>query len=143
MLEMAESLNIVNQAANKLLNETQPRDVDKVREGYNSAIITPAADLRKKNNYYAYMEDLIEQFLSWHTGVAITKNLNATYIESPKGEFGVTLISDGTTAPLRCKIRSPSYFNLQFLPQLSRRHFIADLATLIGTIDIVFGEVDR
>jgi NADH:ubiquinone oxidoreductase subunit D len=44
---------------------------------------------------------------------------------------------------LRCKIRSPSYFNLQFLPQLTKKHFVADLATLIGTIDIVFGEVDR
>jgi NADH:ubiquinone oxidoreductase subunit D len=89
------------------------------------------------------MEDLIEHFLLWHSGTVISKNYTATFIESPKGEFGVTLVSDNSNTPLRCKIRSPSYFNLQFLPQLTKKHFIADLATLIGTIDIVFGEVDR
>jgi len=64
-------------------------------------------------------------------------------IESPKGEFGVILVSDNSTKPYRCKIRSPSYHNLQFLPKLSKGHYLADLAALIGTIDIVFGEIDR
>ena len=66
-----------------------------------------------------------------------------SYIETPKGEFGVLLTSNDSAQPLRCKIRSPSYFNLQALSQLSRGHYLADLAALIGTIDIVFGEVDR
>ena len=52
-------------------------------------------------------------------------------------------MSDSSSTPLRCKIRSPSYFNLQALPKLSKGHFLADLAALIGTIDVVFGEVDR
>jgi NADH dehydrogenase (ubiquinone) Fe-S protein 2 len=143
MLEMAESLNIANQAVNNLLCENTATYSDRVKEGYNAVLATKSNKLKKKNNYYAYMEDLIEHFLSWHTGGNVSKNINSTYIESPKGEFGVTIISDNSTAPLRCKIRSPSYFNLQFLPQLTRNHFIADLATLVGTIDIVFGEVDR
>lgn len=67
----------------------------------------------------------------------------AAYIESPKGEFGVLLASDNTATPSRCKIRSPSYFNLQALPKLAKGHYLSDLAALIGTIDIVFGEVDR
>lgn len=64
-------------------------------------------------------------------------------IESPKGEFGVSLLSNNTTSPFRCKIRSPSYHNLQFLPKLMKGHLLGDLAALIGTIDIVFGEIDR
>ncbi len=89
------------------------------------------------------MEDLINHFINWHSGIQIEKNINLTYIESPKGEFGVSLISNSTTTPHRCKVKSPSYYNLQALPQLAKGHYLADIAALIGTIDIVFGEVDR
>jgi NADH:ubiquinone oxidoreductase subunit D len=89
------------------------------------------------------MEDLIEHFIQWHTGLIIKKNITFNYIESPKGEFGVILLSNNSNKPKKCKIRSPSYFNLQFLSKLSKGHFLADLSTLIGTIDIVFGEIDR
>lgn len=143
MLEMGESLHIVNQTANKLLAISDLQKNDPQKEGYNNVLNNQITFSKKKNNYYAYMEDLIEHFLLWHTGDFIGKAYTSTFIESPKGEFGVTLLSDSTTKPLRCKIRSPSYFNLQFLPQLTKNHFVADLATLIGTIDIVFGEVDR
>jgi NADH:ubiquinone oxidoreductase subunit D len=64
-------------------------------------------------------------------------------LESPKGEFGVMLTSDNSEKPLNCKIRSPSYYSLQALPKLVKGHYLADLAAIIGTIDIVFGEVDR
>jgi NADH-quinone oxidoreductase subunit D len=64
-------------------------------------------------------------------------------VESPKGEFGVSLISDGTNKPYKCKVRSPAYHHLQVLPRLAKGHYLADLAALIGTIDIVFGEIDR
>lgn len=141
MLEMGESLSIINQTATQLLN-LYTVNVNAVSlDAYN--YVTSGDLLKNKNNYYSYMEDLIEHFLFWHSGGTVEKNITTTYIESPKGEFGVTLVSDNTNQPLRCKIRSPSYFNLQFLPQLTKKHFIADLATLIGTIDIVFGEVDR
>jgi NADH-quinone oxidoreductase subunit D len=89
------------------------------------------------------MEDLIEHFVNWHTGLAISGDYVNHFIESPKGEFGVALVSDNSNKPYRCKIKSPSYQNLQFLPKLAKGHLLADLAALIGTIDIVFGEIDR
>ena len=89
------------------------------------------------------MEDLIFHFINWHSGVIIKSNFSNIYIESPKGEFGVTLLSNNTQKPEKCKVRSPSYFNLQALPKLIKGHYLADLSALIGTIDIVFGEVDR
>lgn len=92
---------------------------------------------------YTSMEDLINHFLHWHTGLKINKNIDIAYIEAPKGEFGVTLISNNTTKPHKCKVKSPSYYNLQALPVLAKGHYLADIAALIGTIDIVFGEVDR
>jgi NADH:ubiquinone oxidoreductase subunit D len=73
----------------------------------------------------------------------INKNIQIAYIEAPKGEFGVTLVANNTTKPHKCKVKSPSYYNLQALPKLSKGHYLADIAALIGTIDIVFGEVDR
>jgi NADH:ubiquinone oxidoreductase subunit D len=89
------------------------------------------------------MEDLIEHFIQWHTGLTVPKAVTFNYIESPKGEFGTILLSNNSNKPDKCKIRSPSYFNLQSLPKLSKGHYLADLAALIGTIDIVFGEIDR
>ena len=64
-------------------------------------------------------------------------------VESPKGEFGVSLFADNSPKPYRCKVRSPAYHHLQVLPKISRGHLLADLVTLIGTVDIVFGEIDR
>jgi NADH:ubiquinone oxidoreductase subunit D len=64
-------------------------------------------------------------------------------VEAPKGEFGVTLTSDNTAKPYRCKVRAPAFHNLQIMAHMSKGHFLADLVTIIGTIDIVFGEVDR
>ena len=134
MFEMAESLQISNSIVNSLLNN-------------NVSYVTYQQLINKNwknnSNSYTYMEDLIEHFLKWHTGITIKKNFNFNYIEAPKGEFGVILISNDSNKPFKCKIRSPSYFNLQFLPKLSKGHYLADLAALIGTIDIVFGEIDR
>ena len=72
-------------------------------------------------------------------------NSGETYvgIEAPKGEFGVFLISDGNIVPYRCKIRSPGFFHLQAINYLSKSHLLADVVTIIGTLDIVFGEIDR
>jgi len=135
MLEMGESLNIINLVSNSLLNTKLNKDRI-YQQLFNK-------NFNKKTNNYTYMEDLIEHFLQWHTGITISKNKIFNYIESPKGEFGTIIISNNTNKPQKCKIRSPSYFNLQFLPQLTKGHYLADLAALIGTIDIVFGEIDR
>ena len=89
------------------------------------------------------MEELINHFIKWYSGLKLTKNIDLSYIESPKGEYGVSLVSNGSTNPHRCKVKSPSYYNLQALPELAKGHYLADIAALIGTIDIVFGEVDR
>ncbi len=135
MLEMGESLNISNTIVERLLNNKINTEVI-YQQLINKNIVN-------KLNNYNHMEDIIEHFLQWHTGLIIKKNQVSTYIESPKGEFGTILISNETNKPKKCKIRSPSYFNLQSLPQLSKGHFLADLSAIIGTIDIVFGEIDR
>lgn len=73
----------------------------------------------------------------------VDKNSIYTCVESPKGEFGVFLFSDSSNKPYRCKIRSPAYHHLQVIPHIIQGLKLADLVTLIGTIDIVFGEIDR
>lgn len=134
MFEMGESLNIANYIASELLlNSSSISYQTLINKNYNN----------HHNNNYSSMEDLINHFLQWHTGLAVKANTTECYIEAPKGEFGVILLSDNSNKPLKCKIRSPSYFNLQALPKLSYGHYLADLAALIGTIDIVFGEIDR
>ena len=138
MLEMGESLNICNYISTMLLSKY----TDSIN--YNaSTLITNKLFYQSNNNSYTSMEDLINHFIDWHTGFKVRKSTAISYIESPKGEFGVILTSNNTSTPHRCKIRSPSYFNLQALPKLTKGHYLADLAALIGTIDIVFGEVDR
>jgi len=135
MFEMGESLNISNTICLWMC-----------KNQLNSNIIYQQITNKKilnKNNTYNYMEDLIEHFIQWHTGLKIKKNKIYQYIESPKGEFGTILHSNNSNKPIKCKIRSPSYFNLQFLAKLTKGHYLSDLSALIGTIDIVFGEVDR
>jgi NADH-quinone oxidoreductase subunit D len=89
------------------------------------------------------MENIISHFKYWTEGLNIKKNIIHSIIESPKGEYLLILISDNSNKPYRCKITSPSYFHLQFLKNLIKSNSIADLVTLIGSIDIVFGEIDR
>lgn len=135
MFEMGESLSI----ANKILLWISENKINSnliYQQLVNKKLISNV-------NSYTYMEDLIEHFIHWHTGLIIKKNIIYQYIESPKGEFGTILISNNSNKPNKCKIRSPSYFNLQFLNKLTKGHYLSDLSALIGTIDIVFGEVDR
>jgi NADH:ubiquinone oxidoreductase subunit D len=136
MLEMAESLNICNTVISSITDNKLNTSVL-----YQQLINKCIHGVDTKS--YVYMEDLIDHFLRWHTGIYIKKGITFNYIESPKGEFGTILISNSSNKPEKCKIRSPSYFSLQFLPKLSKGHYLADLAALIGTIDIVFGEIDR
>ena len=135
MLEMGESLCIINTVSTKLLSNYLNN------YQYSSNIYKKIINKTDKN--YTSMEDLIKHYVNWHTGFSVKANSALSYIESPKGEFGVILVSDNTEKPLKCKIRSPSYFNLQALPKLVKGHYLGDLASIIGTIDIVFGEIDR
>ena len=89
------------------------------------------------------MESLIHHFKIFTEGYLVNKGSVYASTEAPKGEFGVYLVSDGTNKPYRCKIKAPGFAHLQTLDFLARGHMIADVVTIIGTLDIVFGEVDR
>lgn len=136
MLEMGESLNIINFITTKLLKNSK-LNYNFIENTYSDIFFS------NNNKTYSSMEDLIKHFIHWHTGFFVNKSTTVASVESPKGEFGVILTSNSTATPLNCKIRSPSYYSLQALPKLCYGHYLADLAALIGTIDIVFGEVDR
>ena len=150
MSEMAESLNIINQVIYKIIKHKRHTNGKNITHHtnispHNIIKYTNPSLWNKKNlkNSYNSMEDLIKHFKHWSEGDKITPNWTYQSVESPKGEFGVSLISDNTNMPYRCKVRSPAYHNMHVLPQLSKGHFLADLVALIGTIDVVFGEVDR
>jgi len=89
------------------------------------------------------MEALINHFKQSSEGLVLPQGETYTATEAPKGEFGVYLISDGTSKPYRCKIKAPGFGHLQGLNDMCKGHLIADVVTIIGTQDIVFGEVDR
>jgi NADH:ubiquinone oxidoreductase subunit D len=89
------------------------------------------------------MEDLIHHFRYFTKAVELNEMCIYTSTEAPKGEFGVFLVTNGTNKLHRCKIKAPGFFHLQGLNILGKNHLIADIVTIIGTQDIVFGEVDR
>ena len=130
LLEMRESLKIINQCLN-LIN------VGLYKVSDNK--ITPPSRKDLKNS----MESLTHHFKIFTQSFSVEKNETYTSSEAPKGEFGVFLISDGTNRPYRCKIKSPGFSHLQALNFMSKEHLLADVVTIIGTQDIVFGEVDR
>jgi NADH-quinone oxidoreductase subunit D len=89
------------------------------------------------------MEALIHHFKLYTEGFHVPPGATYTVVETPKGEFGVYLVADGTNRPYRCKIRSTGFSHLQALELLTRRHMLADCVAIIGSLDIVFGEIDR
>ena len=89
------------------------------------------------------MESIIHHFKLYTEGFLVLAGETYVAIEAPKGEFGVFLVSNGTNKPYRCKVRAPGFFHLQGLDFMSKGHMLADVVTIIGTQDIVFGEVDR
>ena len=89
------------------------------------------------------MEALIHHFKLYTEGYHVPAGEIYAAVEAPKGEFGVYLVSDGSNKPYRCKIRAPGYAHLQALDYLSRGHMLADVSAILGSMDIVFGEVDR
>lgn len=128
--EMRQSLNIINQ----LLNMFEPGTVKS--DNYK---INPPSRLEMKTS----MEATIHHFKYYSEGFVPPFGETYTATEAPKGEFGVYLISNNTEKPYRCKIKAPGFGHLQALDFMSKGHMIADVVTIIGTQDIVFGEVDR
>ena len=101
--------------------------------------VSPPSKLNTKNS----MEALIHHFKLFSGGIFVNQGETYVGIEAPKGEFGVFLVSDGSEVPYRCKIRAPGFTHLQAMNFLAKGYLIADVVTIIGTLDIVFGEIDR
>ncbi|MDD9841383.1 MAG: NADH-quinone oxidoreductase subunit D [Alphaproteobacteria bacterium] len=128
--ECRQSVHIIQQA------------IDKLPDGEVSAtdgkIVPPKrADMKKS------MEALIHHFKLYTEGYHVPAGEVYRAVEAPKGEFGVYLVADGSNKPYRCKIRAPGFAHLQALDYLSRNHMLADVSAILGSLDIVFGEVDR
>lgn len=151
MREMYESVNIIFQILSNLTNLTTSNDNFnnlKTTENVNffSFFDFLYAQRYKKinhNNKYVSMESLINHFKYFSEGIKVPKGFIYKAVEAPKGEFGVSLISDGGSLPYRCKIRTPAYHHMQVMPRMVQGHFFADLVTVLGSQDIVFGDVDR
>ena len=130
MEEMKQSLSIINQVLNKMPKGEVLVD--------NPRIAPP-----KRDNMKSSMESLISHFKLYTEGVRVPKGSIYKAVEAPKGEFGVYLISDGSSKPYRCKIRAPGFAHLQGLDFMTKGHQLADLVACIATLDVVFGEIDR
>ena len=128
--EMRQSLRIISQCLNNLPEGVVKTDDKK---------LTPPSRSHMKQS----MESLIHHFKLYTEGFSVPAGQTYTAIEAPKGEMGVYLVSDGSNRPYRCKIRAPGFAHLQALDFMSKHHMLADVVTMIGTQDIVFGEVDR
>ena len=97
----------------------------------------------KKSELKNSMEALIHHFKLFSEGYRVDPGEIYTAVEAPKGEFGVFLISDGSNKPYKCKIRAPGFSHLQAMDYLIKGHMLADVPAVLGSLDIVFGEVDR
>lgn len=128
--EMKESLKIIRQCIQQM-----PEGPVRVED---RKIAAPKRPEMKRS-----MEALIHHFKLFTEGFHVPAGETYTVIETPKGEFGVYLISDGSNRPYRCKIRAPAFAHLQGLDFMSKGHMLADVVANIGSIDIVFGEIDR
>lgn len=147
---MYESLNIIFQILTNLTNLIFTKKLTKQSEHQYSDFFAFHRNLFSndfsKLNYnlkYTSMESLIEHFKLYSDGLKVPRGFTYTAVEAPKGEFGVSLLSDGTAKPYRCKIRTPAYHHMQIMSRMSQGHYFADLVTVLGSLDIVFGDVDR
>lgn len=130
MEEMRQSLKIMKQCLKEM-----PQGLVKA----NDYKVTPPPRAEMKSS----MEALIHHFKLFTEGFHVPAGETYTAVEAPKGEFGVYLVSDGTNKPYRCRIRAPGFAHLQALDFMSKGHLLADAVSIIGSMDIVFGEIDR
>ncbi len=128
--EMRESVKIINQCLDQM-----PKGPIKSFDGK----ITPPSKKAIKES----MEALIHHFKLFTEGYRVDEDEIYTAVEAPKGEFGVYLISDGSSKPYKCKIRAPGFSHLQAMDYLIKGHMLADVPAVLGSLDIVFGEIDR
>ena len=134
MEEMRQSTKIMKQCVDKLRSPAGqgPITVD------DHKIVPPKRDEMKRS-----MEALIHHFKLYTEGYHVPPGEVYAAVEAPKGEFGVYLVADGTNKPYKCKIRAPGFAHLQAMDFITRGHMLADVSAVLGSLDIVFGEVDR
>ena len=128
--EMHQSLRIIEQCVERM--PEGPVSVE------NNKVTPPNRGEMKRS-----MEALIHHFKLYTEGYHVPSGETYTAVEAPKGEFGVYLVADGSNRPYKCKIRAPGFAHLQAMDYMSRGHMLADTVALIGSMDIVFGEIDR
>ena len=133
MEEMKQSISIMKQAIAKI-REEGPGPVMSA----DGKVAPPRREKMKGS-----MEALIHHFKLYTEGFHVPAGEIYAAVEAPKGEFGVYLVSDGSNKPYRCKIRAPGYAHLQAMDWMNRGHMLADVSAIIGSLDIVFGEIDR
>ena len=132
MEEMRQSAKIMLQCVERLRKTPGPSLTD------DHKVAPPRRGQMKRS-----MEALIHHFKLYTEGYHVPEGEVYAYVEAPKGEFGVYLVADGTNKPYRCKIRAPSYPHLAAMDWMNRGHMLADVSAIIGSLDIVFGEIDR
>ncbi len=134
MEEMRQSVRIMRQCCQKLLSpEGRGPHVSEDRK-----VVPPNRSDMKRS-----MEALIHHFKLYTEGIHVPAGEVYTCVEAPKGEFGVYLVSDGSNKPYRCKIRAPGFPHLAAMDFMNRGHMLADVSAILGSLDIVFGEIDR
>jgi len=136
LAEMRESLFIVKQCIDFLLIFDQLQDSNYVLQ--DGKITIPSREVMKYD-----MESLINHFKLTSEGLLLPKDDVYTVVEAPKGEFGVYVVSNGDSRARRCRIKAPGFAHLQGLNFMAKQSFLADLVAIIGTQDLVFGEIDR
>jgi NADH-quinone oxidoreductase subunit D len=134
MEEMRQSVRIMKQCIDKLTSGEGQGPV----LAPNNKVTPPRRDEMKRS-----MEALIHHFKLFTEGFHVPEGEVYTAVEAPKGEFGVYLVADGTNRPYRCKIRAPGYPHLQAMEFLTKGHMLPDVSAVLGSLDIVFGEIDR
>jgi NADH-quinone oxidoreductase subunit D len=134
MQEMRQSVKIMKQCCAKLLSPEGQGPITAA----NSKVVPPKRSEMKRS-----MEALIHHFKLYTEGIHVPEGEVYACVEAPKGEFGVYLVSDGSNKPYRCKIRAPGFPHLAAMDHLNRGHMLADVSAILGSIDIVFGEIDR
>jgi NADH-quinone oxidoreductase subunit D len=134
MEEMRQSVRIIKQCVNQLSSGFGQGPVH-----HPDNKISPP----RRREMKASMEALIHHFKLYTEGFHVPAGEVYAAVEAPKGEFGVYLVADGSNKPYKCKIRAPSFAHLQAMDFLCRGHMLADISAVLGSIDIVFGEVDR
>jgi len=149
MREMYESINIVFQVLSNLINFSSNPNINSNANSklnffsFFEFLYKHRKDSLNKKVKYTSMENLISHFKKYSDGIRVPKGFAYAAVEAPKGEFGVTIVSDGTLKPYRCKIRTPAYHHMHIMPRMVQGHYLADLVTVLGSQDIVFGDVDR